>query len=89
MHALVADVGVTSVLQSSQFDLEEDYTAYRRSRNVDWEDEAPVGWFPYDNGNGDVTDLPAREITRSNRAFSAVQAKKSDGVVSVVFMSGH
>lgn len=43
LSAFVADVGLLSVLQSSQFDFEEAYLAYRCSRKMYWEDEDSVG----------------------------------------------
>lgn len=52
--AFVADVGLFSILQGSHFELKEAYLAYHCSRDVDWDDDASVGWFPYTHASGDA-----------------------------------
>lgn len=89
MHIFVADVGLSSVLQGSQFDLREAYLAYYCSCEVDWGHEDSVESFPYDSANGNEIYVPAPEITTSRRTFSDAQVKKWVGVVFVVFKSLH
>lgn len=47
IHAFVADDGLCFILHSSQFDSKWAYLTYHCSREVDWEDETSVGWFPF------------------------------------------
>lgn len=85
----VADVGLHLVLQGSQFDLEKDYLACHRRCDVDWEDEASLGWSPYDSSSSTGLDTPAREFTTSKETVTNVQVKKCVGVVSLLLKIGY
>lgn len=50
--------------------------AYHHSPEVDWEDEACVGWFSYIGLSGRVFKIPTRAITTGKKAAKDVQVKK-------------
>lgn len=76
VRAIMADVGLCSVLQVSQFDFKEAYLAFYRSHPVDSEEDASIKWFPYVRSCSVVLDIPARKIIIGKRTASDVQVKK-------------
>lgn len=80
MQAVVADIELFSVLEASQLDPKEAYLAHQRSREVDREDRASVGGFPFDSAINDVLDIPVTKITISKRTFFRT-ARRRSGVV--------
>lgn len=89
VYGSVANVGLPSVLQSSQLDFKESYLADLYSREADREGEAFVDCFPYVSSSVEVLYILAREIKTSRRTASNVFVKKRVGVVSVVFKDRH
>lgn len=65
------------------------YFAYDSNRDVGWEGQTFVGWWPTFCANGDELDIPAREITTPRRTASDVPVNKGFGVVYVVFKPRH
>lgn len=89
VHAFVADVGLLSVLQGSQFDPKEAYLAYHCSSTVDSKDETSVGCFPYVSSSDGGLYIYSRVITEGMRTVRNVQVKKWTRVVSVLLKPGH
>lgn len=76
MQDFVADVVLLPVLHGSQFDFKETYLAYHRSCEVNWNDEAYVRWYPYDNLSGDVPEIPDVEVKAVETTASDMLVKK-------------
>lgn len=51
----------------SQFENGLAYLAYHRSSEVDWDNEACIGWFPYEHSSGERLETPVREVTSARR----------------------
>lgn len=67
MHTFLAEVGLVSVLQGSQFDLKDVYLSHHRIRAVDWKGKDSVVQFPCLNSIGDVLNIPARKSQQVRR----------------------
>lgn len=71
-----------------QFDYEDVYLNYQRSRGVDCDDKNCVGRLLPVSLHGDVLDISASEVTSKKRIIGNSQTRKSVGDVPVSFTHG-
>lgn len=85
LHAFVSDYASFCVLQCSKLDYGQAYLAYYRGLEVDWYDEACVGWFSYTHSSGKLLDISAHDEISAKRNVDDVQVKRLVRSVSVRF----
>lgn len=60
----VQDVCFFEVVHGGPLDITQPYLVFRRTADVDRASEGNVGWFPYNAGDGLVSDIRARDVPK-------------------------
>lgn len=66
---IVQHISCFEVFRGLHFDFSQAYLAFFVNAAADWNTDGNVGWFSYSDGDGVLSDFPAREVPGRNRSL--------------------